>query len=382
MPDQLSVRVRLQRLEARQRCTHLVAGAGLALLLAAMSGPPQEAAAPREVVEAGEVRVVRDGKVRIRLGVDEAGAASIELLDPSGTRRAALTAPVGAAARVLLFDADGEPQPLIGQLAGEAEALGRRAAADLQHEFEAAVGGEAARLHATLTALLAQLGERAAEPAEADRPLLELRIVARPGDPGLDLAEEVRRLRAWIAASPAARTELHAIEAFHALPARAGGRLSDRLRWVPHLILPSTAEPGRRQARLTPAIDAVVPAFDDEAWNDGRVKRGAMRLIEYVPVRTDLGAFTEADLDPDQVAPGLDEAGRPALRYAMRAERQQAFADWSEAHLQRHSAILIDGTVVTAPLFVSKISGAAMITGDFTPEQVEALAQRMRGERR
>jgi preprotein translocase subunit SecD len=43
-------------------------------------------------------------------------------------------------------------------------------------------------------------------------------------------------------------------------------------------------------------------------------------------------------------------------------------------HLGRPVAILIDGKVVTAPVVRSLISDAAMITGDYSREEAERIA--------
>jgi len=52
----------------------------------------------------------------------------------------------------------------------------------------------------------------------------------------------------------------------------------------------------------------------------------------------------------------------------------EKMAKATEAHLNRPLAILIDGKVIAAPTIRSRVTDSAVINGDFTKEQADAIA--------
>lgn len=50
------------------------------------------------------------------------------------------------------------------------------------------------------------------------------------------------------------------------------------------------------------------------------------------------------------------------------------FADYTEAHIGKMLAIVLDQAVIAAPYIQARIEGQAIITGNFTKEETEALA--------
>jgi hypothetical protein len=86
--------------------------------------------------------------------------------------------------------------------------------------------------------------------------------------------------------------------------------------------------------------------------------------------------FCEVDLG--LVAPGTDQSGFPAVRFAMREARREAFGRFTEALVRRQLAIVLDGAVVTAPEVRSALSGESIIEGRFALEERDALLDVLR----
>lgn len=80
-------------------------------------------------------------------------------------------------------------------------------------------------------------------------------------------------------------------------------------------------------------------------------------------------------------APGLDQTGRPNITIALSKTGGQLLGGLTLENLPdeksgraRRLAIVVNGHVLSAPYIVSAIRDGAEITGDFTPEEVQELA--------
>lgn len=222
---------------------------------------------------------------------------------------------------------------------------------------------------------------------------MEMRIVASRdqliGRVPIDLRAERQRLEAWLDAGHRAQVlaEPSVIAEFHADP--AGGPLAGAdLRWCVHRVAPDPAQAGHWGARLgnVPGLqDAVVMVDPAEDWNAGLIpghvqKRPAAArcLVELVAINRHELHFTNQDLAETAVQPANNFGGSPSLSYRLAPERAAAYADWSEKFLGCCSAILLDGEVLAAPRFESRIPGHGQITGNFTKEELEALQVALR----
>ncbi|HEY8575671.1 MAG TPA: hypothetical protein VIL88_04950 [Devosia sp.] len=74
-----------------------------------------------------------------------------------------------------------------------------------------------------------------------------------------------------------------------------------------------------------------------------------------------------------------DEAtGEPMLVLLMSGDGQEAFADFTAAHVGEVVDVLVDGHLVTSPVIRSPISDRWMVlNGSFALEAAEALAERL-----
>lgn len=203
---------------------------------------------------------------------------------------------------------------------------------------------------------------------------LELRMVAHDDyeDVDLHLAEERSHLTKWLDAGGRKRLlkAPGAIATFQPLAPK-------KLRWVVNRL---TQKKDRWEYSLTqvPQIQgATVSLFSKEEWNNGRVPPGTKKnavLFELIAVNMHELGFTQLDLDPTRTRVSTDHNGDPAILYSMRNERRAAYSDWSAKHKGHASAIIVNGELVSAPIFISRIPGNGLISGSFGKEQAHALA--------
>jgi preprotein translocase subunit SecD len=80
---------------------------------------------------------------------------------------------------------------------------------------------------------------------------------------------------------------------------------------------------------------------------------------------------TEARIDKD-------ERGRPAVTLKFSPAASERMGKLSESLLNRQLAILVDGALTSAPVVRSKITSAALISGDLTDDQVQRIVASFR----
>ncbi|MBL8738443.1 MAG: protein translocase subunit SecD [Planctomycetes bacterium] len=243
------------------------------------------------------------------------------------------------------------------------------------------------------------------DPAELKRVLervgnlgrLELRIVAdkdydlQPGR--FNLQVERQKLEAWLKVPENAarlREDARYIRTFNENqidgPAAFG-----KLAWYAHEILPTGKEGdtwdytfAMRGSEDLKA--AAVKFFEDADFNGGKLTE-AMRkkepreqkLIEFLALNMVEESFTGEDLNPAEVHPDIDpRTGGQAVAYAVQPNKMQAYADWSGRFVNKHSAIVLNGIVKSAPVFQGRIPGRGIISGGFTKAEVEDLVKVLR----
>lgn len=77
---------------------------------------------------------------------------------------------------------------------------------------------------------------------------------------------------------------------------------------------------------------------------------------------------------------GLDERMRPAIKLVFNEAGTKRFGKITGKNINRALAIVVDGTVYSAPMVVSKIDGGKVeITGNFTEEEARQIANMLSG---
>ena len=83
--------------------------------------------------------------------------------------------------------------------------------------------------------------------------------------------------------------------------------------------------------------------------------------------------ITGRDLKSARV--GVDESNRPQINFALNATSTDKFASATQRNIGRQLAIVLDGTVYSAPVIQSKLGSDNRITGHFTTQQADELSK-------
>jgi SecD/SecF fusion protein len=176
---------------------------------------------------------------------------------------------------------------------------------------------------------------------------MQFYIGARDSDyrtKGTDATVERQKVDAWVKAHPDGD-----LEDFNRLPADQGGPM-EGLRWFPMKV----------------AKNQPVPPLDQ-------------RRIEPLIVQPDEWHFSGDDLET--VGVGQDQLGYPAVRFEMKAQKRNAFGDFTEQHVNDAMAIVLNNEIVTLANIKSKLPGGGIIEGGakgFTPEEVKDMVTVLR----
>lgn len=227
---------------------------------------------------------------------------------------------------------------------------------------------------------------------------LEMRIVAytgwTQGDTQFDLTAEKRRLEDWLktGGKELVLEDWRNIARFNDSP-NTGPVAFGKIQWYPHLVEPNldnkkvwdrpmsmgSSEPG-----VQPLNESVVAVFDQATdWNGGMVpeatgKKERPFLLEFVAINMAERHFRGEDLDSAGVGPTYSQDGRLAVRYRVKEDLSSKYGDWSQQYKKKHSAIVLNGVIRSAPYFVERIPGNGQISGNFTNAEVEDLVKVLR----
>lgn len=204
---------------------------------------------------------------------------------------------------------------------------------------------------------------------------LEMRMLARgdyaEADLGLEL--ERKRLEAWLDKGGRAKLQenLGAMDKYR--PAAPS-----KIRWVPRKVRANQGQWSYSLSQLPATREATVRAFTDEQWNNQRVPAAMLNdedafLVELIAINLHETSFSHRDLQRDKIRLTVGQNGDPGVCYEFVEERRKAYAAWSHKHIRHSSAIIVNGELLSAPIFVAKITGPGMISGNFDLPQAEAL---------
>lgn len=209
---------------------------------------------------------------------------------------------------------------------------------------------------------------------------LEMRMLARDDYPDaeLGLAAERKRLEAWLDQGGRAKLQkdLGAISQYRATA-------PDKIRWVPRKV-PADEGRWRHSLSLLPATrDATVRTFTDEQWNQQRVPAAMLNdanafLVELVAINMHEAGFSHRDLRRDKVGLAAGLNGEPCVSYEFVQPRRKDYAAWTQKHIRHATAVIVDGELISAPVFVGKIIGRGVIQGNFDLSRAEALISALR----
>ena len=166
----------------------------------------------------------------------------------------------------------------------------------------------------------------------------------------------------------------------------AGPMARGKLAWYPREMRADPKSQDRWDTSYTMFLQPqTVKFWDDAQFNNGLIPEAVktkpqaeQRLIEFIAINMHERSFSGEDLDPAGVGVGMGSSGGPGVNYRMAGDKTTAYADWSQEHRGKSSAIILNGYVKSAPAFRSKITRNGIIEGDFTRQEVEELVKVLR----
>lgn len=229
-----------------------------------------------------------------------------------------------------------------------------------------------------------ELGETKAKELAAIRNVIEtvgsieFRIVASDAyqKADLQLAKERDRMTKWLANGGRKKLRLDptAIATYEPLDAQ-------KVRWVVRRIQQKDGKWDYPLAQLPQTKGATIQVFGDLEWNLGRVPAGHNNqhfLLEVLAINMHERGFTERDLDPKHTRVAPDGMGHLGIMYGIVGNLRAAYADWSAHYIGQASAVIANGELLSAPVFISKITGKGIIQGSFDEDTAKAFAAALR----
>jgi preprotein translocase subunit SecD len=224
---------------------------------------------------------------------------------------------------------------------------------------------------------------------------LEMRVVAT--DDYLDakdnnkkvfnLAQEKQRLEAWLKGGGKAllKDDWKAIDNYNN-DVENGPLAKGNLRWFVHFLEPDMKAASRWNYSFSQAdadlTAATVKVFEDAEFNGGSIPEAfkslpkeKQKLIELVAINMNEVHFSGEDLEASGVRADMSQEGTPCVDYMIVGGKAIDYANWSEKYIKKHSAIILNNVIKSAPVFISRIPGNGQITGSFTQAEAEDLAQ-------
>lgn len=95
------------------------------------------------------------------------------------------------------------------------------------------------------------------------------------------------------------------------------------------------------------------------------------RYAQYNP--GGMPRFTGRDLDPNSLSLSYDQAGRPQINFEMQGSSIDAFGNFTARNIGVYLTITFDRKVIESAVIESTITGPAIITGNFTQQQANAI---------
>jgi preprotein translocase subunit SecD len=116
--------------------------------------------------------------------------------------------------------------------------------------------------------------------------------------------------------------------------------------------------------------------------NDSEIVPGDRRDIDGQVVGADYYVLKKAAIISGQelrsARRSQDEYGQPVVNFATQPHAADKFGQYTGSHIGTRMAIVLDNRVISAPVIESRIPGEGRITGNFTIDEAEDLALKLR----
>jgi preprotein translocase subunit SecD len=135
-----------------------------------------------------------------------------------------------------------------------------------------------------------------------------------------------------------------------------------------------TSGPAASREQLLQATGGSVPSDAEvlPAAADGRA--GQSGVTYYLVKRTPV----VSGRDLRNARQSLDENNRPAVAFSLKPDGATRFGNWTGANIGRYLAIVLDGRIESAPVIEGRITDDGRIAGNFTVQEAQDLALKLR----
>lgn len=116
-----------------------------------------------------------------------------------------------------------------------------------------------------------------------------------------------------------------------------------------------------------PSDAEVLPAAPDS-------RAGQSGVMYYLVKRTPV----VSGRDLRNARQSLDENNRPAVAFSLKPDGAARFGSWTGANIGRYLAIVLDGRIESAPVIEGRITDDGRISGNFTVQEAQDLALKLR----
>ena len=116
-----------------------------------------------------------------------------------------------------------------------------------------------------------------------------------------------------------------------------------------------------------PSDSEVLPAAPDS-------RAGQSGVVYYLVKRTPI----VSGRDLRNARQSLDENNRPAVAFSLKPDGASRFGTWTGANIGKFLAIVLDGRIESAPVIEGRITDDGRIAGNFTVQEAQDLALKLR----
>jgi len=131
-----------------------------------------------------------------------------------------------------------------------------------------------------------------------------------------------------------------------------------------------------------PDRQSLIAGLGGTVPTDSEIVPGDRRDIEGQVIGADYYVLKKAAIISGQelrsARRSQDEYGQPVVNFATQPHAADKFGQYTGSHIGTRMAIVLDNRVISAPVIESRIPGDGRITGNFTIEEAEDLALKLR----
>ncbi len=129
--------------------------------------------------------------------------------------------------------------------------------------------------------------------------------------------------------------------------------------------------PGHLEIRILPNTIIVTPAPDS---GKAIITRDNLKPATLQDIYRESMIMLDGSSITDKCDVYLDEVGKWGIRFTVQQEYANIWSHMSATNINRQTVIIVDNTILTAPVIMSELASNGVITGAFTETQAKEIA--------